>query len=115
MIFNLLIFGLCVFLVVAVFILLSLALLRVFSQYPSVELKEYWKNHTTLFTVIWMVVPFLISSIIGYFWYVMFCVDILLPPIPELRIVAVFYMLSLLAYSAFDMRKLRLKGLNTEN
>ncbi len=112
---GLLIFALSVFPIVAIFFLSSLFLLRFFSRYPNIELKEYWERHSRVFNLLWITIPLMLSSIIGYFWYIRFCVDLLLPSIPELRIVAALYMASLLVISAFHIRRIRLMELGQNN
>ncbi len=109
-----LIFGLCVFPVVIVHIVSSLALLRFFSQYPGIALKVYWENHKMVFQAIWTIVPFTLSSVFGYYWYVIFCVDLLLPPVPELRIAALGFMVFMVSVSTYHGRKVRLKRITEE-
>jgi len=107
-------FAFAVFPVVILHVIASLILLRLFSQYPDVQLKEYWMKHKKTFAILWICIPFILSFTLGYFWYVMFCVDLLLPPIPEMRYVALVFMTFILCVLTNYVWKLRTKKLKQD-
>ena len=93
---------------------LSAIILRQSSEYPNIELKEYWHFRRRIFETIWILIPFVIGSFFGYHWYIVICVDLLLSPFTEFRVVAIGYMLIILCISSNLMRKARLESLLRE-
>lgn len=111
---RMVLFGLCVIPVVAVLQLALVLLYRLTVPRLDDEFREYWSRHRLRFEAVYMVVPFVLSGVFGYFFFVLLCVNILLPSVIQMRAAAATAMVAILGMATYQLRKMRLREFSPE-